>query len=205
MRASGVVVISGPGPHIGKSFVSANFAVVAATAGKRVVLVDCDLRRGELNHSFAARRTPGVTEWLGGATLDQILQREVAPGLDFIATGSEPPLAADLLQGPRMDALVTELSSRYDLVLIDTPPVLAAPDAGILAPKASAVFLVARADKTTAGELIATHRAIVQGGGEVKGVLFNGLKIEGRWYRSHNYFGKYRYLNRYGSKSAREA
>jgi len=84
-------------------------------------------------------------------------------------------------------------------VLIDTPPVLAASDASILAPKAGAVFLVARADATTASELTAARRLIEQAGGDVKGVLFNGLKVEGRWYRAHYRFGKYRYLNRYGS------
>ena len=78
-------------------------------------------------------------------------------------------------------------------------------DAGILAPRAGAVFMVARADKTTAAELTAARRVIEQAGGEVKGVLFNGLKVEGRWYRSHYHFGKYRYLNRYGSQQAKRA
>ena len=64
---------------------------------------------------------------------------------------------------------------------------------------------MARADKTTAAELTSARRMIEQAGGEVKGVLFNGLKVEGRWYRSHYHFGKYRYLNRYGSEQAKRA
>lgn len=204
-QRNNVVVFTGPAPEAGKSFLSANFAVIAAAAGRKVVLVDGDLRRGALNERFAASRKPGLTEALTGTRLDDVIQRNVAPGLDFIATGAEPPLAADVLQSPHMDSLLAELRSRYDLVLIDTPPVLAAADAGILAPSAGAVFMVARADKTTAAELTSARRMIEQAGGEVKGVLFNGLKVEGRWYRSHYHFGKYRYLNRYGSEQAKRA
>lgn len=200
-----VVVFTGPAPEAGKSFLSANFAVVAAAAGRKVLLIDGDLRRGALNEHFNVTRKPGLTEALTGARLDDVIQRNVAPGMDFISTGAEPPLAADLLQSPGMDTLLAEVRSRYDLVLIDTPPVLAASDAGILAPKAGAVFMVARADKTTAAELTAARRLLEQAGGEVKGVLFNGLAVEGRWYRSHYQFGKYRYLNRYGSEQAKRA
>lgn len=200
-----VVLFTGPAPEAGKSFVSANFAVVAAASGRKVILIDGDLRRGALNERFNVSRKPGLTEALTDLRLEDVIQRDVAPGVDFISTGAEPPLAADLLQSPGMDELLTELRSRYDLVLIDTPPVLAASDAGILAPKAGAVFMVARADKTTAAELNAARRLLEQAGGEVKGVLFNGLQVEGRWYRSHYHFGKYRYLNRYGSQQAKRA
>ena len=195
-----VVLFTGPAPDAGKSFLSANFAVVAAASGRRVMLIDGDLRRGELNSRFHATRKPGLTELLTtGADLDEVIQQGVAPNVDFISTGAVPPLAADILQSPGMDRLLATLRDRYDLVLIDTPPELAASDASILAPKAGAVFLVARADATTASELTAARRLIEQAGGDVKGVLFNGLKVEGRWYRAHYRFGKYRYLNRYGS------
>lgn len=193
-----VVVITGPAPGVGKSFICANFATVLAAGGKRVVLVDADLRRGGLNHRFGVERTPGLTEVLAGTPLDQALHRGVTPGLDFIATGTETPNPADLLLDNRLDTLLDELKRRYDIVLIDTPPVLAASDAGILASKAGAVFMVARADQTTLGELESADKALRQAGSEIKGVLFNGLQIEGRWYRSHYYYGKYRYLNQYG-------
>ncbi|MBP0629223.1 MULTISPECIES: polysaccharide biosynthesis tyrosine autokinase [unclassified Cupriavidus] len=201
---SPTVVITGPAPGVGKSFVCANFAAIAAT-GSRVVLIDADLRRGSLQSSFDVKRGPGLTELLMGAPLEQVLQRQVAPGLDFIPTGSQPPHAIDLLLSPAMDSLLEQLKARYDLVLIDTPPVLVAADAGILAGKAGAVFLVARAEKTTTGELVAAQRAIRQAGADVKGVLFNGLLIEGRWYRAHSYFGKYRYLADYGNGQTKRA
>ncbi|MFJ4291634.1 polysaccharide biosynthesis tyrosine autokinase [Cupriavidus sp. NPDC089707] len=198
------VVITGPAPGVGKSFICANFSAIAAS-GKRVVLIDADLRRGSLHRRFGARRTPGLTELLLGAPFEQVVQREVAPGLDFISTGSEPPHAADVLLSPAMENLIDTLTLRYDLVIIDTPPILAATDAGILAGKAAAVFLVARAEKTTVSELQASQRMLQQSGADVKGVLLNGLRIEGRWYRAHYYFGKYRYLGEYSGKPAKRA
>lgn len=197
-----VVLLSGPAPGVGKSFISANFAALVGS-GRRVVLIDADLRRGDLHRRFDVQRSPGLTEILMGTPLDQVLRYQVAPGLDFIPTGTEPAHAADVLQNPGLDALLDELRMRYDLVLIDAPPVLAAADATILAGKAGVVFLVARAEVTTANELNAARRAIEHAGAEVKGVIFNGLKVEGRWYRSHYHFGKYRYLNEYGSNAKR--
>lgn len=194
-----IVVLTGPAPGVGKSFVSANFAAILAAGGKRVVLVDGDLRRGGLNHRFGSRRTPGLSDLLVGAPLEKVVQRQVAPNLDFIPTGAQAPQPADMLNSPAMEALLDELKSRYDVVLIDSPPVLSAADAGILASKAGAVFLVARADLTTASELQAADKALRHAGGDVKGVLFNGLHVEGRWYRSHYHFGKYRYMNQYGA------
>jgi tyrosine-protein kinase Etk/Wzc len=200
-----LVVISGAAPGVGKSFICANFATVLAAGGKRVVLVDADLRRGSLNHRFGVRRTPGLTEMLMGTPLEQVIQRDVVPGLDFIATGAAPPHPADMLHSPAMESLLDTLKMRYDIVLVDSPPVLAASDAGILASKAGAVFLVARAEATTVNELRATERAIQHAGGEVKGVLFNGLKVEGRWYRSHHRFGQYRYMSQYTATNAKSA
>jgi tyrosine-protein kinase Etk/Wzc len=198
------VVITGPAPGVGKSFISSNFAAIAA-AGHRIVLIDADLRRGELHHAFDIKGGPGLTELLMGAPLDQVVRRQVTPGLDFIPTGTKPPNAADILLSPAMDTLLDQLKSRYDLVLIDTPPVLAASDAGILAAKASAVFLVARAESTTINELIASQKSIQQAGARIKGVLLNGLVVEGRWYRAHYYFGKYRYPGDYSNAQSKRA
>ncbi|WP_420997521.1 polysaccharide biosynthesis tyrosine autokinase [Cupriavidus sp. 30B13] len=190
-----VVLVTGPAPGVGKSFICANFAAVLAAGGKRVVLIDADLRRGNLNHRFDTARGPGLTELLHGAPVEDTVRRQVVPGLDFIPTGTLPANSADLLLSPMMDSLLAALKSNYDVVLIDTPPVLAASDTGILATKADAVFMVARADSTTMDELEAAGKAIRQAGGEVKGVLFNGLNVQGRWYRAHYNFGKYRYLS----------
>lgn len=192
-----VVVITGPAPGVGKSFVSLNFAAVAAQAGRKVVLVDADLRRGKLNHDLDRPRKPGLTEILTGTPMDEAIRRDVMPGMDFISTGTQPPRAADLLEHPNMESVLDALKERYDLVLLDTPPVLAASDATVLAKHAGVVFAVARADVTTARELVASQRALKQVGSDIKGVLFNGLHVEGRWYRPHYLYGKYRYMSQY--------
>lgn len=192
-----VVIITGPAPSVGKSFVSLNFAAVAAQAGRRVVLIDADLRRGRLNHDLNCPRKPGLTEILTGTPLEEAIRRDVMPGMDFISTGTQPPRAADLLEHPNMEGFLDALKERYDLVLLDTPPVLAASDATVLAKHAGVVFAVARADVTTARELVAAQRALKQVGSDIKGVLFNGLHVEGRWYRAHYLYGKYRYMSQY--------
>lgn len=196
-----VVVISSPAPGAGKSFLCANFAAIAA-AQCRVVLIDADLRRGGLHHRFGQQRSPGLTDVLMGLPLDRVLRRQVVAGLDFIPIGTDVPHSADILQSPGMDHLLDKLRSRYDVVLIDTPPVLAVADAAILAGKAGAVFLVARAESTTLSELQASERAIRQAGAEVKGVLFNGFKFERRWHRSHHHYGRYRYLSQYSREES---
>lgn len=198
-----VVVITGPAPGVGKSFVSLNFGAIAAKAGRKVVLIDADLRRGNLNHNLGRLRVPGLTEVLTGYALDDVVQRDVVPGLDFISTGTQPPLAADLLEHPAMETLLETLKTRYDLVLLDTPPVLAASDATILSKHAGAVFAVARADSTTARELIASQRALRQAGCDIKGVLFNGLHVDARWYRPHYLYGQYRYMSQYSARGKR--
>jgi len=200
-----VVVITGPAPGVGKSFVSLNFAAVAAKAGRKVVLIDSDLRRGRLNHDLDRPRKPGLTEILTGTPLDEAIQRDVVPGMDFISTGTQPPLAADLLEHPNMEHVLDALKERYDLILLDTPPVLAASDATVLAKHAGVVFAVARADITTARELVASQRALKQVGSDIKGVLFNGLHVEGRWYRPHYLYGKYRYMGQYARTSGKRA
>ncbi|WP_213776174.1 polysaccharide biosynthesis tyrosine autokinase [Caballeronia sp. dw_276] len=187
------VVITGPTESIGKSFVSANLAAVVAAAGKRVLLVDADLRKGYLNQYFGKQRTSGLSDVLiQTATIDQVLHREVVPGLDFISTGALPPNSADLVQNDRMLHLLDELSARYDLVIVDTPPVLAVSDTANIAAHCATVFLVGRFKRTTIGELLETTKQLEQANVAVKGVIFNGLDAKGLRYGSK--YGQYRYV-----------
>lgn len=196
--ANNIVLITGPTPGIGKSFTSANFAAVLGAANKKVLLVDADLRKGHLNQYFGQNRERGLSEVLSGrVALADALRREVAPNVDFLATGTLPPNPAELLMTPATQALFKLLASQYDLVLIDTPPVLAASDTAILAPLAGAVFLVARAEVSTLGELQESARRLAQSGVQARGVIFNDLAISKRRYAygiGYKY-GSYRYTN----------
>lgn len=193
-----VVLITGPTPAIGKSFVSVNFAAVLGASNKRILLVDADLRKGYLNQYFGLSRNNGVSQVLSGsATLEEVLHRDVAPNVDFLSTGTLPPNPSELLMTTATQALISQLSRSYDLVIIDTAPVLAAADTAILAPLAGAVFMVARAEVTTLGELQESSKRLAQSGVQARGVIFNGLNTSKRRYGygvGHKY-GKYRYTN----------
>ena len=196
--ASNVVLITGPTPNIGKSFTSVNFAAVLGAADKRVLLVDADLRKGHLNQYFGQRRERGLSEVLSGTVpLSEALRKSVAPNVDFLSTGTLPPNPAEMLMSPATQALIAQLAAAYDLVIIDTPPVLAASDTAILAPLAGAVFLVARAELSTLVELQESAKRLQQTGVITRGVIFNDLNTNKRRY---GYFigykyGQYRYTN----------
>ena len=196
--ANNVVLITGPTPGIGKSFTSVNFAAVLGAAGKKVLLIDADLRKGHLNQYFGLVRDKGLSEVVSGsAKLDDALHRQVVPNVDFLPTGTLPPNPAELLMTAAAQALVQQAATHYDLVLIDTPPVLAASDTAILAPLAGAVFMVARAEVTSLGELQESAKRLAQSGGQTKGVIFNDLNISKRRYGygvGYKY-GRYRYTN----------
>ncbi len=195
---SNVIVMTGPTPGLGKTFTSVNLAAVLGAAGKRVLLVDADLRKGHMNQYFGLRREKGLSEVVSGSVkLEDALHRQVAPGVDFLSTGVLPPNPAELLTTVATQALVRDAARDYDMVLIDTPPVLAASDTGILAPLAGAVFLVARADISTLGELQESAKRLRDTGVQPKGVIFNDLNMAKRRYGyglGYKY-GGYRYTN----------
>jgi tyrosine-protein kinase Etk/Wzc len=193
-----IVLITGPTPGIGKSFTSANFAAVLGAANKRVLLIDADLRKGHLNQYFGLGRSKGLSEVIaGGLTVQDALHKQVAPMVDFLSTGTIPPNPAEVLMAPATQALLQQLSGLYDLVIIDTPPVLAASDTAILAPLAGAVFMVARADITSLSELQESAKRLGQSGVPTRGVIFNDLNLSKRRYgygMGYKY-GRYRYTN----------
>lgn len=192
-----VVLFSGPTPGIGKTFTSANFAAVLAAGGKRVLLVDADMRKGHIHQFFGLQRGLGLSELIVGVRKpEEVVHRAVAPNLDLITTGTMPPNSGELLLSPSMLQLLQGLSAQYDLVLIDTPPVLAVSDTQALAPHAGTVFLVARANVTSLGELHESTKRLGQAGVPVKGVLFNDLDTSRQRYGGYGYKNsRYRYTN----------
>jgi tyrosine-protein kinase Etk/Wzc len=197
--ANNIVLISGPTPGIGKSFTSANFAAVLAAAGKRVVLVDADMRKGHVHQFFGLERGTGLSELIAGTqSLAKVIHTAVAPGLDFLSTGTMPPNPAELLMSPSAQDLLKTLSAQYDMVLIDTPPVLAVSDTAILAPQAGTTFLVVRANVSSLGEVQEATKRLQQSGVTVKGVIFNGLDISKRRYGYGSGYGYGYKYKRYG-------
>ena len=189
------VLITGATPGIGKSFIASNFAALVAQAGRRVLLINADLRKGSLNDVFGLERDGGLSELLAGQLSAQAaIRSNVRPHLDVLTTGKLPALPADLLESDAFVNALQALSPRYDLVLIDTAPVLVAADAAAVAPHCGVVLLVARADLSQLGEVNESIRRLAQAGAPVSGVLFNGMDLRRRYAGGHGYRpGGYRY------------
>ena len=197
--SNNIVLFSGPTPGIGKSFTSVNFAAVLGAAGKRVLLVDADLRKGYVHQYFGQERARGLSELISGSILaEQAIRREVLPNVDLIATGVLPPNPAELLLSPATPKTLEDLASRYDIVLLDTTPILAVSDATALASHAGSVFLLARAEISTLGELEESAKRLRQSGARINGVIFNDLSATSRRYGGK--YGSYKYTQyEYGS------
>ncbi|SFF42718.1 tyrosine-protein kinase Etk/Wzc [Fontimonas thermophila] len=191
------IMLTGPEPDLGKSFVSINLGAVLAQAKRRVVVVDADLRRGHINKLIAAPRAPGLSELISGAaTLEQILCPTPVEGLMLIPTGTYPPNPAELLINERFVELLQGLSERFDHVLIDTPPVLAVTDAAIIGRHAGITLVVLKAGEHPLRMIEETVNRLTRAGVAVRGTLFNqiGRTRQGRYgYKYGYYYGGYRY------------
>lgn len=189
------ILISGATPGVGKSFVSANFAAIVAASGKKVLLIDADLRKGYINQVFATERARGMSELIvGSQTITEVIRKNVMPNLDLITTGVLPPNPAELLMSDSFVHALDALSEAYDLVVIDTAPVLVAADTAAVAPQAGTLLLVARAEKTHLGELNETVKRLAHVGCSVNGVILNAMDMTRRHYGSYGYkYGGYRY------------
>jgi tyrosine-protein kinase Etk/Wzc len=189
-----IVLLTGPSPGVGKSFIAANLAAVVASSGKRVLLIDADLRKGHLNEYFGFGRDGGFSELVSGSLpTAAAIHREVVAGLDFMATGKLPPNPAELLTARSVGALLKTVAEQYDIVIVDSPPVLAVADPAILAEFAGTTFLVARSGITKIGEILESARRLVHNGAHAKGVLFNGLDPNAGRYGYGSKYGSYRY------------
>uniref|UniRef100_UPI0035AE1AF4 polysaccharide biosynthesis tyrosine autokinase n=1 Tax=Accumulibacter sp. TaxID=2053492 RepID=UPI0035AE1AF4 len=148
------LLITGSSPGLGKSFISKNLGVVLAQVGKRVVIVDADLRRGHIHKEFGRERALGVSEYVAGqAALDAVLKTTSVANLCVVSTGQIPPNPSELLMHERFATLLSELGERFDTVIVDAPPVLAVSDAAIIGRHVGATLMVARSGKHPIREL----------------------------------------------------
>jgi tyrosine-protein kinase Etk/Wzc len=169
------IMFAGASPEIGKSFVCANFAVVLAQYGSRVLLVDADMRRGKLHRHFGApRRKNGLSEVLVGSLAWQEALHH-AQGLDMISTGILPPNPSKLLLGERFGAFLAEVCAAYDYVIIDAPPIMAVTDAAIIGAHVGAAVIVVKDGQHPLGEIRAAIQSLDIAGVRAKGFVFNDV------------------------------
>ncbi|MGL6377318.1 polysaccharide biosynthesis tyrosine autokinase [Aeromonas hydrophila] len=193
-----IVMISGPGPGLGKTFVSTNFAATLALGGKKVLVIDADLRKGYMQKVMGQEMGAGLSSYLAGQTdLTQVVSQTGFDGLDFVCRGAVPPNPSELLMHPRFKALLDWASERYDFVIVDSPPILAVTDAAIVGQHVGASLLVARFAKTAVKEVEVAIRRFEQNGVSIKGILLNAVEK-----KASSYYGNYGYYQySYGDKT----
>jgi tyrosine-protein kinase Etk/Wzc len=184
-----VLMISGPAPGIGKSFVSTNFSAVAAKTGQKVLLIDADMRKGYLQQPFGLAWENGLSDFLCGKIgLNEAIKTTQVDNLDIMTRGQVPPNPSELLMHPRFKELMEWASEHYDLVIIDTPPVLAVTDPSIVGALAGTTLMVARFGMNTVKEIDVARNRFEQSGIEVKGVILNATEK-----KASSYYGYYNY------------
>ncbi len=191
------LLITSPCPSVGKSFVSKNLGTVLAQLGKRIVIVDADLRRGHINMEMGLEREIGISEYISGqATFSEIVKSTLVPNMFVVTTGQIPPNPSELLMHPRFEALLSELSGEFEALIIDAPPVLAVSDAAIIGRHVGATLIIARAGKHHIFELEQTVKRLNQAGVKVKGFIFNDLNTD----RQRKRYGYKGYVFQYSYK-----
>lgn len=174
-----LLMLTGPAPGSGKSFIAANLASVMAQSGKKILLIDGDMRKGYLNEFFNADPEQGLSEILEGKlSPGQAVQETLIPNLSFISHGTLPDNPSELLLDGRLNTLLGRARQRYDYVIIDTPPVLSVTDANIIGQQAGITLMVARYGKTSAHELDLSVNRLQQSNVEVHGTILNGMKSD---------------------------
>lgn len=196
------IVVASPGPADGKSTTAANLAITFAQQGQRTMLIDADLRRAVLDRLFHLERSPGLTEVIvGEAALDDAIHETEVPNLFLLASGRFPPNPAELLGSARMQEILRDAKARFDVVVLDSPPLLAVTDAAVLATMVDGVVLVVRTQRTKRDAVRRAIGHVRSVRGRLLGAVLNDVDM-----RSGAYYGSYGhyYYSYYGREPRAE-
>lgn len=183
-----ILMISGASPNAGKTFISTNLSAVVAQTGKKVLLIDADMRKGYTHHLFNITNDNGLSDFLAGSIkIEKAINKIHISEFDFISRGMVPPNPAELLMHRRFEELLSWAASNYDLVIIDTPPILAVTDAAIIGRYVGATILVARFELNTVKEIEVSYKRFEQSGVSVKGCILNGVIKKASSYYGYGY------------------
>ncbi len=190
-----VVLIAGPAPELGKSFISANLATILAQTGKIVLLIDADMRRGHMHKYFDANPMQGLADLLDSknalATSD-VIQPTLIKGLSFISKGKTPSNPSELLLNSAFEDFLNEVSEHYDHIIIDSPPLLAVTDGIIISKYTGLNLLVARYGKTPMNEIKLCISRLQHSGQNVQGLVLNDVPQGALQNEGYSYTYKYR-------------
>lgn len=188
------LMISGPSPKVGKTFVSANLAAVIAQTGQRVLLIDVDMRKGYLHKVFGTSAGNGLSDLLvKRCDLATAINKTEFEHLDFIGRGQIPPNPSELLMHANFSVFLEHVSAQYDLVILDTPPLLAVTDAAIVGRQSGTSLIVTRFALNPVREIELTMRRFAQNGIDLKGAIFNGVEKRASSKYGYSDYGYYNY------------
>jgi tyrosine-protein kinase Etk/Wzc len=191
---SNCIMITGPSPEVGKSFISINLAAVLTSSDKKVLLIDADMRRGHLHEYLGVKRENGLSEFISGdIPIGKVLHQTTIRNLTLIPTGTIPPNPSELLLHKRFTNCMSVLAPRYDHIIIDSPPVLAVTDANIIGQMAGGTLMVLKAGEHPMREIEQATRRLKQAGVNVRGLLFNDVNVQSQRYGAGKYSYQYAY------------
>ncbi|WP_238884682.1 CpsD/CapB family tyrosine-protein kinase [Clostridium sp. YIM B02551] len=195
-QESSIIAVTSCGPGEGKSTVIANLAVAMAQAGKRTLLIDCDLRKPIIHKKFGASNTHGLTTLLlKESTIEESIFRVDVPNLEIIPSGPIPPNPSEMLGSKNMKKLLSDLKGAFEVILIDTPPVLVVSDTFVLSPSIDGTLIVAAYGTTEKAAILKAKDSLVKVGAKILGVVENKIPDNARGYG----YGSSKYYNSYYS------
>jgi len=200
-----ILLVTSAGPKEGKSTTAANLAIAVAQTGKKVLLVDADLRRPVIHSIFGHKKDDGMTNWLMGTIeFEQMLKPTFMENLFLATSGALPPNPSELLASKRMEELIEKLRGQFDFVVIDSPPVIAVTDAAILSTKVDGTMLVVSSGNTNRDALARAQTLLGSVESNLLGALLNGVNVEGM-YGSYYYYYYHHYYSKPGKKTKRKS
>lgn len=196
-----IFAVSSANPGDGKSTTSANIAIAMAQSGSKVLLIDADMRKSVQHKIFGIKNKKGLSSAVSKmSSLEDCIQKNVMENLDILTAGPIPPNPSELLGSEQMTAILNELSEKYAVIIIDTPPVNVVTDAMELAKNISGIIMVVRYAVTTDEDLAAAYKKIEFAQMNLLGFIVNSIKHKhhGGYYSKYKYSGKYYYKKGYG-------
>ncbi|HCT6136643.1 TPA: polysaccharide biosynthesis tyrosine autokinase [Escherichia coli] len=183
-----VLMISGASPNAGKTFVSSNLSAVIAQTGKKVIFIDTDMRKGYTHKLFNVSNDNGLSDILSGKiSIEKSIKKISSAGFDYISRGMATPNPAELLMHKRFAELINWASENYDIVVLDTPPILAVTDPAVIGHYAGTTLLVARFELNTVKEIEVSIKRFENTGIQVKGCILNGVVKKASSYYGYGY------------------
>lgn len=182
------IIFTSASPGEGKSTTASNLAIVFAQEGKKVLLVDADMRKPTVHYTFHLTNTIGLSNLLTRKqTLDEVVKDSGTPGLDIITCGPIPPNPAELLGSKTMDQSLEEMKTKYDMVIFDAPPVLSVTDSQILSNKCDGTILVISSGQTDKDSVLKAKEALLSAKAHIIGTVLNNFILE----KDHYYYQYY--------------